>query len=135
MTGDQSQAPTACVSCGSTTNVPTKLRKNLCRPCNVLRVNLSRRRRVKVNRTKVVAYLLQNPCVDCGETDWLVLQFDHRDPTTKTAPVSRLVYLNSWPKIKEEIDKCDVRCANCHSRRTAEQMDFYSYLDTGSLRN
>ena len=74
------------------------------------------------NVTAVVDYLLQHPCVDCGEDDILVLHFDHRDCTDKTIEVGRLLSRYSgWPQIAAEIAKCDVRCANCHQRRTATQ--------------
>ena len=32
--------------------------------------------RVEV-RDKLRSYLLENHCVDCGESDWVVLEFDH----------------------------------------------------------
>ncbi len=71
---------------------------------------------------KVISYLLEHPCVDCGETDVLVLDFDHRDPNTKHDDIGRLVSLGySWDVIKTEIDKCDVRCANDHRRKTARE--------------
>jgi hypothetical protein len=85
---------------------------------NVQRTNGQRR---ADNRARLVAHLLQHPCADCGETDLRVLDFDHRDPATKSATIGGLVALGHvWPRIQAEIDKCAVRCANCHRRRTAE---------------
>lgn len=67
-------------------------------------------------------YFLENPCVDCGEVDPVVLEFDHRSSVEKDSEVSNLLKSGaSWGRIKAEIDKCDVRCANCHKRRTAVQ--------------
>ncbi len=67
-------------------------------------------------------YLKYHPCIDCGESDILVLEFDHRDPSQKTDDVSRMITANgSLEKIKNEISKCDVRCANCHRRKTLIQ--------------
>lgn len=71
------------------------------------------------NRTWVLNYLLSHPCVDCGETDPLVLTFDHVRGKKKDN-ISALS--NSRPcsikTIDEEIKKCDVRCFNCHMRKT-----------------
>jgi hypothetical protein len=83
---------------------------------------------------KVVAYLLEHPCVDCGETDWQVLDFDHRDPGTKCDHVARLVHNASWATVLQEIEKCDVRCANCHRRKTALDNDWYAYFGNGVAR-
>jgi hypothetical protein len=73
------------------------------------------------NDERVLAYLLDHPCVDCGETDPLVLDFDHREPSRKADEVSRLAHRRPWRLVLEEIAKCDVRCANCHRRKTARQ--------------
>ncbi len=73
------------------------------------------------NLQRLVDYLLHHPCVDCGESDILVLQFDHRDRAAKTRAVSNLLRYSGWAAIAAEIAKCDVRCANCHQRRTAKQ--------------
>jgi transcription elongation factor Elf1 len=87
------------------------------------------RRRVRTRevRKKVFAYLRANPCVDCGEEDIAVLEFDHRCRVSKQDRVSALVCQGySWETVKTEIDKCDVRCANCHRRRTAIQLGWYA---------
>jgi hypothetical protein len=73
------------------------------------------------NRQLVFAYLRDHPCVDCGESDPLLLDFDHRDPASKLNDVARLAHFRPWDVVLEEISKCDVRCANCHRRRTARQ--------------
>ena len=74
------------------------------------------------NRVLVREYLRTHACVDCGETDIVTLQFDHRDRSTKRTDVALLVVRTSWSIVLAEIAKCDVRCANCHRRRTALQL-------------
>lgn len=70
----------------------------------------------------LIAYLQQHPCVDCGETDITVLQFDHVDPRLKYEDISRMLRRRvPWEKVLAEIEKCEVRCGNCHRRRTAQQ--------------
>ncbi|MEI6281076.1 MAG: hypothetical protein WCP17_03735 [bacterium] len=67
-------------------------------------------------------YFLVNPCIDCGESDPVVLEFDHRGEIAKFRAVSSLIRGRfSLEKIKQEIGKCDVRCANCHRRKTAKE--------------
>lgn len=68
----------------------------------------------------------QRGCQDCGEKDPIVLEFDHRDPSSKTRKKSVRTHnpihpcLN-WERLLIEIAKCDVRCAKCHRRRTYKQ--------------
>jgi hypothetical protein len=52
-------------------------------------------------------------CVECGETDPLVLQFDH----VRGVKSRNVTPTMSLDDLREEIEKCDVRCANCHTRR------------------
>ena len=71
------------------------------------------------NRAFMREFLGAHPCVDCGESDWVVLEFDHV-AGTKSFDISNAVRLGySLRKIQEEIAKCEVRCANCHRRRTS----------------
>ena len=72
----------------------------------------------KANQHRVLEYLTQHPCVDCGEADPVVLEFDHVRGV-KRNHVGRMLTLGcSWGSIEKEIRKCEVRCANCHRRRT-----------------
>ena len=62
---------------------------------------------------------------DCGANDPRVLEFDHRDPNTKLDHVTSLARRGAaWARIEAEIAKCDIRCANCHRRRTAAQFNW-----------
>ena len=75
-------------------------------------------------------YLALNPCVDCGEADVDVLEFDHIELRRRAGgkPVTSLTG-QSESRILAEIAKCEVRCANCHTRRTRRQMGRTSRKD------
>lgn len=71
-------------------------------------------------RYQLWRYLKEHPCIDCGETDTICLEFDHVRGE-KTREVTRMVQHGvSWDKVLLEIDKCDIRCASCHSKKTAK---------------
>ncbi len=89
------------------------------------RANALKRAHRRRQRLKIVAYLEDHPCVDCGETDPVVLQFDHRDPKNKKKDIARMPGSCTWDKILQEIAKCDVRCANCHLKKTAIERGWY----------
>jgi hypothetical protein len=73
------------------------------------------------NRAFLLEHFRTHPCVDCGETNPDLLEFDHQ--RDKLKEVSKLV-TSSVPleTLAAEIAKCEVRCVNCHMRRTAEQL-------------
>ena len=78
----------------------------------------------RINAEYLIEYLGQHPCVDCGENDIVVLEFDHqRDKLLAVSVLCREGY--SLDKVKQEIAKCEVVCANCHRRRTAKQFGWY----------
>lgn len=76
------------------------------------------------NHKRLWAILSEASCMDCGESDPIVLEFDHRDQATKTTEICTL-YHRSWANIKEELDKCDIVCCNCHRRRTTVQLGWW----------
>lgn len=67
----------------------------------------------------VRAHLEAHPCVDCGERDIAVLEFDHVRGV-KRAEVS-LLAVYSLGAARTEIAKCEVRCGNCHRRKTIRE--------------
>ena len=85
------------------------------------------KRLYRENMQHVVDYLREHPCVDCGETDWQILQFDHVRGMKSFGIATALSHRN-WVHIAKEIEKCDVRCANCHQRKTIAENGFLGYV-------
>ena len=70
----------------------------------------------------VLDQLRSVPCADCGgRFAQCSMDFDHRDPSTKTARVPALVGRAGISRILAEAAKCDIVCANCHRLRTFER--------------
>ena len=88
---------------------------------NELDRKLSRESSKERNRKFVIEYLKTHPCVDCGNSDIRVLEFDHVIGT-KEENISHTVR-NAWSlkRLMLEIDKCEVRCCNCHRIVTIER--------------
>ena len=102
-------------------------RSHQCKACRTVETGEGRIRRRRVLRKRITEYLVAHPCVDCGEADPLVLEFDHRAQHTKEATIAKLVaQAYTWDRVEEEIAKCDVRCANCHRRRTHKQLGWHA---------
>lgn len=79
--------------------------------------------RIAANRDAVWDYLLDHPCIDCGESDPVVLDFDHQGD--KLGNISTMVKGSTAAKIMAEIEKCLVRCSNCHRRKTAKEFGWW----------
>lgn len=83
--------------------------------------------RVRKLKQELWDYKASHPCIDCGEPDPIVLEFDHMDGTNKEDNISAMVNGGCSPaRIIAEIEKCDVRCANCHRRRTHKQFGWFN---------
>lgn len=62
------------------------------------------------------------PCVDCGVSyPYYVMQFDHIG-SDKVAGVGVLARTASIERVKAEIAKCELVCANCHAERTWQRL-------------
>jgi len=72
-------------------------------------------------------WLSTKSCVDCGETDPVVLECDHVRGV-KLGTVSHILQSGSREKLLIEMSKCEVRCANCHKRKTAREKGWYKFL-------
>ena len=77
-----------------------------------------KRHRIKIRR-QLFEFLSKKKCVDCGEKDPIVLEFDHKRSKDKFKIVGKMLSGHySWSSVLSEIGKCDIRCANCHRRKT-----------------
>jgi hypothetical protein len=84
-------------------------------------------------RSRLLTYLSTHACVDCGESDPVVLDFDHIDENKKSAGIAEMLrHRRTWSRIELEITKCAVRCANCHRRRTAKRFAWYKLKNESS---
>ena len=78
-----------------------------------------RKRRRKV-RLMAVQYK-GGHCSRCGYDKCVeALEFHHLDASQKDFGISSKGYTRSWQKVREEIEKCVLVCANCHRELHAE---------------
>jgi hypothetical protein len=91
-----------------------------------LKARRRQRRIIEETRAWLIQYLRTHPCVDCGATDMRVLEFDHRDGSSKSASVA-VLDRSGYPlaRVQAEVMKCDARCANCHRIRTHSQRHWW----------
>lgn len=66
--------------------------------------------------------LLGGKCVECGSME--KLDFDHKDPSTKTFPIGKLMNF-SEDIVLEELKKCQLLCEDCHDVKTLVKKDGY----------
>lgn len=82
----------------------------------------SRNSQLKLRHTRkseLIAYK-GGKCTDCGESfPDCCFDFDHRDPAQKSFNLGTRILRLSIADLKQEADKCDLVCSNCHRIRTA----------------
>jgi len=85
----------------------------------------------RANFKKILQMYFAKGCVDCSTKDARVLEFDHVTGVKrnvkhqKGAGVGYLVRNGyKWSTIKREIEKCVVRCRNCHQIKTANDFNY-----------
>lgn len=82
------------------------------------------RNSVYINRKYAWEFRENNPCVKCGESNPIKLDFDYLDPSKKIKRISKLIHSTSLEKLKTEINKCQILCGNCHRLKTYKQLDW-----------
>jgi len=73
------------------------------------------------NKNRIRNYVrnlkIQGTCNRCSESDPSCLVFHHTEPDQKEINISRLARDGcSLSRLKEELEKCELLCANCHRK-------------------
>ena len=91
----------------------------------------ARARKRRTNHRLADMIKIASGCIDCGYAAHAeALQFDHTG-NDKKGNVSDLIRSDyAWTTIMAEINKCDIRCANCHAvrKRIAEESSLTQLL-------
>lgn len=78
---------------------------------------------VKIRRHKIKMEMVNKKggkCSKCGYNECLsALQFHHINPKTKAFSISGS-HCRSMSRVKKELNKCIVLCANCHSKESCK---------------
>lgn len=83
----------------------------------------NRAKRIRIaNLSKEIRELKEStPCLDCGKNyPYYVMDFDHVKGK-KLGNISHMINGGVTKKVKEEIEKCEIVCSNCHRIRTYER--------------
>lgn len=97
-----------------------------CHSCNT---------KIRRYRNKIKAInLLGGKCVKCGYNHPGALEFHHKDESTKSFNIGNVSH-KSWKILLEEINKCELLCANCHrlEHTTRYEQDFLKYVDVADM--
>lgn len=78
----------------------------------------------------IVRKAMSGGCVQCGEKDIRVLEFDHLPGFEKVRTVSEMIRRGvSESVLREEMEKCEVVCSNHHAIRTASRNPYGTWRD------
>lgn len=127
-----------CISCGKTATLLQGLdefvinhsckfsMQNICKDCkkiqarkerksNPLKSRESSKKYRDSNIEKLNSYVKEWKCSKCDFTHPTRFPFDfhHTIPENKEETIGNIMH-HSWDKIKKEVDKCIILCANCH---------------------
>lgn len=97
-----------------------------CKPCVSKRQKKNHAARRLDARTYVFNYLKKNPCIDCGESNILALEFDHTH-SKKFDIGTALLSNTSLDLLQKEMKKCVVRCSTCHRIKTHLEVNSWRF--------
>ena len=105
-----------------------------CKPCRarwdaahypqVRERRLAHQRARAAETSAVVRELKNRPCADCGGIFHpAAMAFDHLPGSIKRDDISNLARRYSVGRVRDELTKCELVCANCHAVRTFERRE------------
>lgn len=129
-------------------NKATGRRHSYCKPCrrsydretwkdgSKRKTKIETRKALRKKREEYLVSVLSGGCIDCGNRDIRVLEFDHlRDKVMNVTQM--LVDGYSIESMAKEIEKCEIVCANCHKIRTQQRAGGWrlNYFDASLVFN
>ncbi|MEK6850522.1 MAG: hypothetical protein AABX85_03025 [Nanoarchaeota archaeon] len=95
-----------------------EMRKYSDRPEYIIKSVSDRRRKIRFMALQHAG----GKCIRCGYNKCPeVLEFHHKNPSEKKFGIGQNGLTRSWEKVKEEIKKCNLLCANCHREQHVEE--------------
>lgn len=96
---------------------------------HIKNVSIRRKQIVLESYTQSYLYLKEHPCIECGETDLYLLQYDHNQGL-KNQNISDLIANGiKWETILKEIELCQVLCIRCHRKKTASDKGILTFIE------
>lgn len=112
---------------------PAEIFGSRIRTCANCKQRLARAKRVRAvltRRRKLKQLAIEykgGRCIICGYDKYPgALDFHHTDPKQKDFGLSSSGITRSWARVKEELDKCILVCANCHREIHAGLHEVYA---------
>lgn len=84
------------------------------------------RRYSRKRRGAIIDYL-GGKCVECGTAERL--EFDHIDPEQKSFDIKANLTLSN-PEVREELEKCQLLCYDCHRAKSAREKEGFTHGTT-----
>lgn len=115
---------------------------NICKKCKAeykkkylsIKENREKANRTEACRIKNFIKSIKTPCIICGESEPVCIDFHHIDPTTKEFDVT-LKRTKAKSKILAEVAKCVCLCSNCHRKLHAGLLDISKYTKNYTNKN
>ena len=96
----------------------------------IKRENSSKKKERRIlHWTRIVDRYFSKGCIDCKIKDVRLLEFDHVRGVKKGGVGTMVGDNYGWKAIKKEIDKCEVRCRNCHRLKTFKQFNWHKDVE------
>lgn len=113
-----------CLSCKY--EKPMEAFRTKSKTCNDC-LDIKKGRKYTSQQVYVYFFLALHPCVKCGISNPVVLEFHHINGEKEDKITTFVKKRRSIKDIKAEMMKCEVLCANCHREETARIGSFYRY--------
>ena len=114
--------------------------RNQCKDCRREYRRQRRKEHPEIHRAQAIRHQekqgewlnsIKTPCIVCGESEPLCIDFHHLDPTEKEFTIGKhRSRSKEW--LMSEIQKCVCLCANCHRKVHGGLINLDSYINKSS---